>query len=128
MIIRDLNTYKELDPLPIAEEHGWRLPKTYDPINQVTTSLTTLNRYEYHSIEEVKEAAAVLDPSFREGFVVCDQHFNRVKIKCPQYVAVSLLSRKGKGQLNTRRMLEVTQLLFITPISWQHLNINANRL
>ena len=95
-----------------------------DLINQFAHSLTTHNRYEYHSIEEVKEAAAVLDPSFREGFVVCDQHFNRVKIKCPQYVAISLLSRKDKGQLNTRRMLEVKQPLFhhLIVLATSHLN------
>ena len=61
-------------------------------------------------MEEIIEEAKKLDPATREGFVVCDQHFNRVKVKSPLYVAVSLLYRKDTKKTNAKRMLEVYKL------------------
>lgn len=35
------------------------------------------------------EAARTLNPTECEGFVVVDKHFNRAKVKSPQYVALN---------------------------------------
>jgi len=42
-------------------------------------------RYNLHTLDEVVKAAAEL-PWDEEGYVVCDNKFNRVKIKSPEYV------------------------------------------
>ncbi len=44
------------------------------------------------------------------GYVVVDAKFNRVKVKSPQYVCLSLMSWKDKDGLNIRRMLEVVRV------------------
>ena len=41
--------------------------------------------------------------------MVCDACFNRVKVKSPQYVLVSLLSWRDREGLNKRRMLEIVR-------------------
>jgi hypothetical protein len=86
----------------------------------------------------VTEAAKGINPHFREGFVVCDHRFNRLKvrvcpnvkrvrwnlnvcvwvcvsgtrdmqIKSPMYVALAHLTRKDKSALNKRRMLDIVR-------------------
>ena len=41
-----------------------------------------------------------------EGFVVCDSKWNRIKVKSPQYVAISLL-REFKNETQERRLLQI---------------------
>ncbi|KAL6052710.1 RNA ligase, T4 RnlA [Balamuthia mandrillaris] len=91
--VRDLRTLQEVQPSVFAEKYGWLSPPCF----------------EFKSLEEVVENAKLLDPGTTEGFVVCDQHFNRVKVKSPQYVAISLLSRTDAKGLNIRRMLTVVK-------------------
>jgi hypothetical protein len=38
-------------------------------------------RFEYQGLAEVVEASKLLNPHFREGFVVCDHRFNRLKVR-----------------------------------------------
>lgn len=61
-------------------------------------------RYNLHTLEDVKNAANAL-PWDEEGYVVCDNKFNRVKIKSPEYV----LAHKGRtnGNISTSRLLEI---------------------
>lgn len=42
-----------------------------------------------------------------EGYVVCDQFFRRIKIKSPQYVAITLLKSNLKSSFFQRRLLEI---------------------
>lgn len=85
----------------------------------------SLFRFEYKSLPEVVDAAKTLNPHFREGFVVCDHRFNRVKvstcahshialetslthksslqIKAPQYVALAHLTRKDRVRVRASR-------------------------
>jgi hypothetical protein len=72
-----------------AEILGWQVAKEYP--------LTTL--------AECVAAAGKLRGLDGEGFVVRDQNFHRLKIKCPQYVALSYL----KESLSPRSMLEVVR-------------------
>ena len=55
------------------------------------------------TIDDCLAAAAALNPLRGEGFVVRDAQFHRVKIKCPQYVALTHL----KTAMNGRRLLEI---------------------
>ena len=89
--VRDLQTLRELDPIPIAEKLGYKMPATF-----------ALN-----SIEEVLKAAKSVTPDQGEGFVVVDAHFHRLKIKSPIYVAVAHLHTKDPSNLNYRSMLNI---------------------
>jgi len=66
---RDMCDGKELDPMDCALCRYFPTPK----------------RYELNSLDDVKNAAAAL-PWDEEGYVCCDNHFNRVKVKSPDYV------------------------------------------
>ena len=60
-------------------------------------------RYNLHTLEDVKNAANAL-PWDEEGYVVCDNKFDRVKIKSPEYV----LAHKGRtnGNISTLRLID----------------------
>ncbi|ELR24512.1 RNA ligase (ATP), putative [Acanthamoeba castellanii str. Neff] len=90
---RNMQTLQEVDPAIFAERYGWRMPQLF----------------EFKSLAEVTEAAKGINPHFREGFVVCDHRFNRLKIKSPLYVALAHLTRKDKSALNKRRMLDIVR-------------------
>jgi len=85
--VRNIDTLIESEPDFWANKYGWELVKSY-PLTNWT---------------EVIKAAEMLDPMDSEGYIICDQNFNRVKVKSPQYVAISHL-REG---FSTRRMLEI---------------------
>jgi hypothetical protein len=84
---RHLHSRVESDPQPWSDRYGWELVTTYP--------LTDWNG--------VVAAAKELNPMDSEGYIVCDQQFNRVKVKSPQYVAIAHL-REG---FSSRRMLEI---------------------
>lgn len=55
-----------------GDVHNWEVVKAYPLTN----------------LDECMVAVNELNPTQNEGFVVVDKHFNRVKIKSPQYVAL----------------------------------------
>lgn len=55
------------------------------------------------TIEEIKTAAAQLDPSKQEGFVLVDNKFNRIKVKSEKYVLIHHL----KDSINDERIVEL---------------------
>ncbi|MEG3940347.1 T4 RnlA family RNA ligase [Microcoleus sp. S36b_A3] len=85
--VRNTETLRETDPLFWANRYAWKVVKSY-PLT---------------SWKEVIEASQHLDPMDSEGYIICDANFNRVKVKSPQYVAISHL-REG---FSTRRMIEI---------------------
>lgn len=62
---------------------------------------------ECNTIAEAIDLASLLDASHHEGFVVVDKNFNRVKVKSPMYVAVSLLSTRDTNSLNELRLAQI---------------------
>ncbi len=53
---------------------------------------------EFKSLSEIVSAAQKLNGGLFEGYVVCDRHFNRIKVKSPQFVALShMAERVGKS-------------------------------
>lgn len=60
--------------------------------------------YRLSTLEDVQEAANAL-PWNEEGYVVCDQNFNRVKIKSPAYVAAHY--NLANGQITNRKLLKI---------------------
>ncbi len=85
--VRNTKTLLETDPSIWANKYGWELVASY-PLT---------------SWKEVIEAAQHLDPMDSEGYIICDANFNRVKVKSPQYVAISHL----RAGFSTRRLIEI---------------------
>ena len=65
----------------------------------------TVASFPLGSLEDVLHAATQIHPMNGEGFVVCDAHFRRVKIKSPQYVALHHL----RDQFSISKMIEVVR-------------------
>ena len=55
------------------------------------------------NIAQIKEAAAQLDPSQQEGFVLVDKNFNRMKVKSEKYVLIHHL----KDTINDERIVDL---------------------
>ena len=91
---RNLITLKELDPIEVVKNLNW---KTIVPID--------LN---VNSLEELKKFSEKLDPTICEGYVVCDENFNRVKIKSPKYVLLSHLMFDDENSKNNQ-LLKILQ-------------------
>jgi hypothetical protein len=72
---RNIKTLTESAPQIWAQKYGWE----------------AVNIYPLTDEREIKTAANLLNPIATEGYVVCDRHFNRVKVKSPQYVAIQHL-------------------------------------
>lgn len=85
--VRNLLTRQESDPKIWAHQYGWQLVPSY-PLTSWT---------------EVIKAVENLDPMNSEGYIVCDASFQRIKVKSPQYVAISHL----RESFSTRRMIEI---------------------
>lgn len=71
--VRNLCTFEESSPSEWAEKMGWAGIKSYP----------------FGSIEALINQAEALDPFAQEGFVVCDRHFNRIKLKSSEYVKIA---------------------------------------
>jgi hypothetical protein len=85
--VRDLTTFGEQDPAPIASANSWQ----------------AVTAYPLATLEECVTAATKMTGINGEGFVVCDSGFRRIKVKSPQYVALAHM----KDTLSPRSMLEV---------------------
>lgn len=85
--IRDLVTLEEIHPCEFACD--WERVRWFD----------------LGSVDACIEAAKALNPLKQEGFVVCDAKFNRLKVKSPQYVALSHM----KDSFTERRILEMVR-------------------
>lgn len=57
------------------------------------------------SVEEMMEASKHLDPLEQEGYVVVDRFFRRVKVKTPQYVALSHM----RDSFNSKAAVEIVR-------------------
>lgn len=81
--------YREFDPVEVAKRFGFDCVEIHDLFD----------------IHDVIAAAKVLNGMESEGFVVCDQNFNRQKIKGKSYVAFHHL----KSSLSVTRLVEIVQ-------------------
>ncbi len=87
--VRNTQTLLESDPDFWAKKYGWQVVPSY--------LLTNLS--------EILQAAEYLDPLDSEGYIVCDADFRRIKVKAPQYVALSHF----RESFSTRKMLEIVR-------------------
>ncbi|MCC0176315.1 2'-5' RNA ligase [Waterburya agarophytonicola K14] len=85
--VRNKVTLKEEDPQIWTDKYNWQLVATY-PLQ---------------TLEEIVAMTDKLDPMDSEGYIICDREFKRIKVKSPQYVAISHL----KTGFSSRRMLEI---------------------
>jgi DNA polymerase sigma len=84
---RNLETLQEEEVDYFVEKYKWEKPQ----------------EYKFDTIEQVVEEAKKLNPAKQEGFVVKDKNFNRVKIKCPSYIA---LTGVGK-EISLRKIITI---------------------
>ena len=61
-------------------------------------------RYPLSSLEDCLNAVAAMKAD-EEGFVICDAHYNRIKIKSPEYLIASRI--RNNGAITTRTILEL---------------------
>lgn len=71
--VRNIKTLKEEKPKVWAKKYNYNLVKTFS----------------FQNWQEIIETAEKLEPWEAEGYVICDRHFNRIKVKSSQYVAWS---------------------------------------
>jgi len=83
---RNIKTHQEL-PYTYGKELGWEIVKAFP--------ITTLS--------ELFKACKLMNPINNEGFVVVDKYFNRIKVKSPQYVAISL----AKEGMSAKRLMTI---------------------
>ena len=89
---RNLNTFRELDPIVEAHNYGWEVVKTFP----------------FTSIGEVLAETIDMKGIENEGFVVIDtKNYNRVKIKAQNYIALSHL--KDSVDSSKRQLLEIAR-------------------
>lgn len=61
-------------------------------------------RFALYNLDEVLKVATALTKD-EEGFVVCDEYFNRMKVKSPEYLVAAHLA--NNGMITRKRMLEI---------------------
>ena len=86
--MRERNTGIEWNPEELDESFYFQIPK----------------RYSLNSLEDVQKAANTLSWD-EEGYVVCDEYFNRVKIKSPSYVMAHYV--RNNNTINTERLVQI---------------------
>lgn len=82
--VRDVRTGQEFMPSPA---YGFNVVKSFT----------------FYDLSGLLESFKNIDPVKQEGFVVCDNQFNRVKVKHPGYVALHHM----KSGVSVRRLIEV---------------------
>ncbi len=80
-------TWQEEWPEKAAQSYNWEVVQSFPLV----------------SLADALESGKQLNPMKQEGFVVCDENFNRVKIKSLQYVSIGFL--RGVDDKNTHRYL-----------------------
>ncbi len=94
-------------PKPRIVFHGARniknLQETSSEIVSKNYNWEVVRSFPLQSLEQILATCDDIKPTEGEGYVICDNSFNRIKVKTPQYVAISHM-RDGMG---SRRMLEV---------------------
>ena len=87
---------------------GWRDNRTDKELNPKDCFLSDYfpipKRYKLNTLTDVLNAANAL-PWDKEGYVVCDEYFNRVKIKSPQYVMAHYM--RNNNVINEERLVQV---------------------
>lgn len=61
-------------------------------------------RYKFNSLDDVIKTSKLL-PYDEEGYVVCDKHFNRIKIKFPEYIKAHYL--RNNGHITDKRLIDI---------------------
>ena len=86
--MRERDTGDEWNPEELDESLYFQIPK----------------RYSLSSLEDVQKAANALSWD-EEGYVVCDENFNRVKIKSPSYVMAHYV--RNNNTISTERLVQI---------------------
>lgn len=85
--VRNIETLDEIEAAPIAELNGWQCVKEYP----------------FSGINEILHWCKEINPMKEEGYVIIDKHFNRIKIKSPQYVALS----HTKNNMSIKKIIDI---------------------
>lgn len=86
---RNLTTMRELNPIVVAYHNHWRCVKTFP----------------FNDLEAIQAVLRDMNGTEQEGFVVCDTNYNRVKLKCEDYVKKHRLV----SSISQRNLLDVVR-------------------
>ncbi|MBC8112590.1 MAG: 2'-5' RNA ligase, partial [Verrucomicrobia bacterium] len=84
---RNRKTGQEESPEKAGQPYNWKIVQSFP----------------FQNLAQVLEAGREINPMKQEGFVICDEKFNRVKVKSLQYVSIGFL--KGVEDKTTDRYL-----------------------
>lgn len=87
LAVRDMSTLQEEAPEPIGNQYRWSVVRSH--------TLTT--------VDEIIAACHAINPMQNEGYIVRDDRWNRIKLKSPQYVALTHMH----AEFTDRRMLQL---------------------
>lgn len=89
---------------------GIRDKKTFDELDaykdELARYISTPEKFPLHSLDECIKASEALPPD-KEGYVVKDKYFNRIKIKNPTYLLLHKLN--NNGVLSLSRLLGIVE-------------------
>ena len=101
VLVRDMDSLKELEVESIALKHGWH-------------HVTRLCENQQVSLEMMVNLSMALNPFHQRGFVLKDNEDRRIKIDCPEYISMqaslmpdTLLKFNWSGEVDERMMLEM---------------------
>lgn len=86
---RNLNTMRELNPVIEAHHNHWQCVKSFP----------------FDSIEAIHAMLSDMSGTEQEGFVVCDINYNRVKMKCEDYV----VKHRFISSMSQRNLLDIVR-------------------
>lgn len=120
--VRNMRTLAELDPREAAARRGWEAVREFgwrevvDASNWEDARKRERRRRREEGREEIDDTVTRIvrtlgrwHPLEHEGLVLCDANYNRLKIRAPQWAAVSLLNWFGDANTNERCLLELVR-------------------
>ena len=110
---------------PDLRHIGTRNNDTYEELD-INIGIQKPTEYKFNSFDDVINMSRLL-PYSKEGYVVVDANWNRVKVKSPAYLAVHHL--KNNGVISARRVIDIilkgeqSEVLSIFPEFTDYFNV-----
>jgi hypothetical protein len=110
---------------PDLRHIGTRNNDTYEELD-INIGIQKPTEYKFNSFDDVVNMSRLL-PYSKEGYVVVDANWNRVKVKSPAYLAVHHL--KNNGVISARRVIDIilkgeqSEVLSIFPEFTDYFNV-----
>lgn len=101
--VRDLDSLKELNHEPFALQYGWNFVPLQKALFKGSHSSQGI-------LELIKEKVLEMDPIECNGFILCDENFQRVKVQSAHQIALRKLCWDSNDpQKNAKHMFELVR-------------------